>query len=45
MPLAKKAAKNDISKFFVFYRVDIVVYTVERAVNSVTTAGVYVTTR
>ena len=28
MPLAKKAAKNDISKFFVFYRVDIVLIVV-----------------
>ena len=45
MPLAKKAAKNDICEFFVFYRVDIVVYTLERTVNSVTTAGVYVTSR
>ena len=27
MPLTKKAAKNDISKFFLFYHVDVVVYT------------------
>ena len=45
MPLTKKAAKNDISEFFVFYLVDVVVYTVERTVNFVTTAGVYVITR
>ena len=42
MPLSKKAAKNDISKFFLFYHVDVVVYTVERTVNFITTAGVYV---
>ena len=42
MPLSKKAAKNDISKLFLFYHVVVVVYTVERTVNFITTAGVYV---